>query len=201
MERRQQCREQMEQGRAGRVPGPEGEWDLAERGSDKGLPQAQDKAPGGEPDADWGAAWAADRVEDKAAAQAWVAGRVEADSIKKGEWIMPGGDRTGPMGMGPMSGRAAGFCAGYGAPSYVNAGWGRGFGMGFGRGGGGRGRRNRFFATGMTGWMRAGAPYAQSAYTPEQELDALKQQAEYFGNALEEIRKQIQELEAKPTEK
>ena len=46
--------------------------------------------------------------------------------------------------------------------------------------------------------MRAGAPYAHPAYTPEQELDALKQQAEYFGNALEEIRKQIQELESKP---
>lgn len=24
---------------------------------------------------------------------------------------MPGGDRTGPMGMGPMTGRRAGFCA------------------------------------------------------------------------------------------
>ena len=117
---------------------------------------------------------------------------------------MPGGDRTGPMGMGPMTGRAAGCCAGYGAPGYANAGWGRG--MGFGRGGGGRGPsaglragwRNRFFATGRPGWMRAGAPYAHPAYTPEQELDALKQQAEYFGNALEEIRKQIQELESKP---
>ena len=48
---------------------------------------------------------------------------------------MPGGDRTGPAGMGPMTGRAAGFCAGYGMPGYMNAG-GRGLGMGFGRGGG-----------------------------------------------------------------
>lgn len=103
--------------------------------------------------------------------------------------------------MGPMSGRGAGFCAGAGVPGYMNAGWGRGFGMGFGRGGGGRGRRNRFFATGMPGWMRAGAPYAQPQYTPEQELAELKQQAEYFGNALEEIRKQIQELESKPAQK
>ncbi|MBN1808339.1 MAG: DUF5320 domain-containing protein [Planctomycetes bacterium] len=61
---------------------------------------------------------------------------------------MPRGDGTGPMGMGPMTGRAAGFCAGYNVPGYMNPipgvmGWGRGYGRGFGwgrRGGFGRGR-------------------------------------------------------------
>jgi hypothetical protein len=33
---------------------------------------------------------------------------------------MPRGDRTGPAGMGPMTGRAAGYCAGYGTPGYMN---------------------------------------------------------------------------------
>ena len=33
---------------------------------------------------------------------------------------MPFGDRTGPAGMGPMTGRAAGFCAGYPVPGYMN---------------------------------------------------------------------------------
>jgi hypothetical protein len=33
---------------------------------------------------------------------------------------MPFGDRTGPAGMGPMTGRAAGFCAGFPAPGYMN---------------------------------------------------------------------------------
>lgn len=33
---------------------------------------------------------------------------------------MPGGDRTGPTGMGPMTGRSAGYCAGYGVPGYLN---------------------------------------------------------------------------------
>ena len=33
---------------------------------------------------------------------------------------MPGGDRTGPAGMGPMTGRVAGFCAGYPLPDYMN---------------------------------------------------------------------------------
>jgi hypothetical protein len=33
---------------------------------------------------------------------------------------MPFGDGTGPAGLGPMTGRAAGFCAGYPLPGYVN---------------------------------------------------------------------------------
>jgi hypothetical protein len=135
---------------------------------------------------------------------------------------MPGGDGTGPMGMGPMTGRAAGFCAGYGVPGYMNPIPGRGFGMGYGRGrgfgGGGRGRRNWFYATGLPGWMRAGygypagggaapvtgvpayaAPYG--APSREQELQALQGQAEYLGDALEGIRKRIQELETEGEKK
>ena len=33
---------------------------------------------------------------------------------------MPHGDGTGPAGLGPMTGRAAGFCAGYSVPGYMN---------------------------------------------------------------------------------
>jgi len=33
---------------------------------------------------------------------------------------MPFGDGTGPAGAGPMTGRAAGFCAGYPVPDYMN---------------------------------------------------------------------------------
>ncbi len=33
---------------------------------------------------------------------------------------MPFGDGTGPAGTGPMTGRAAGFCAGYPMPGYMN---------------------------------------------------------------------------------
>jgi len=35
---------------------------------------------------------------------------------------MPLGDGTGPLGLGPMTGRAAGFCAGYPVPGYMNPG-------------------------------------------------------------------------------
>ena len=41
---------------------------------------------------------------------------------------MPRGNRTGPFAMGPMTGRAAGYCAGYAVPGFMNpapgwAGW------------------------------------------------------------------------------
>ena len=40
---------------------------------------------------------------------------------------MPGGDRTGPLGRGPMTGRALGYCAGNNRPGYANPGFGRGW--------------------------------------------------------------------------
>ncbi|MBN2720612.1 MAG: DUF5320 domain-containing protein [Proteobacteria bacterium] len=129
---------------------------------------------------------------------------------------MPGGDRTGPMGMGPMTGRAAGYCAGYPNPGFVNPVPGRGY-WGYGRGGGGgrRGHRNWFYATGLTGWQRSayaypgygapyGAPYAAPfapAVSHEQETDLLKGQAEYLEDALDGIRKRLEELEAKDIKK
>ncbi len=46
---------------------------------------------------------------------------------------MPGKDKTGPLGMGPMTGRGAGLCAGYPAPGYRSAGGGLGRGRGLER--------------------------------------------------------------------
>jgi len=117
---------------------------------------------------------------------------------------MPGGDRTGPAGMGPMTGRAAGFCAGSNAPGYATRGGGRGFGGGDRGAGCGRGRRNRFYATGLPGWQRAGMGYPvfdgppppAAPFSAEQQLDALKGQVDYFENTLSELREKIAELEA-----
>jgi len=62
---------------------------------------------------------------------------------------MPLGDRTGPLGLGPMTGRAAGFCAGYPVPGYLNPIPGRGW-FGVGRGGFPRGgERGRTFGGGF----------------------------------------------------
>ncbi|NPU85199.1 MAG: DUF5320 domain-containing protein [Syntrophaceae bacterium] len=115
---------------------------------------------------------------------------------------MPRGDGTGPRGLGAMSGRAAGFCAGFGVPGFTSAmpGRGGGFGMGLGRGrgfGGGRGWRNRFF-----GWMRFGAyaaPYGQPASypnpDPETERRTLRTQADVLESELNLIRKRLNEME------
>lgn len=126
---------------------------------------------------------------------------------------MPGGDKTGPMGMGPMTGRGAGFCAGYNMPGYINRGFGGGFGRGFGRGmgrGGGRGRRNMYYATGMPGWIRnqygrpsqaLGWGWGQTAqdippgYAPENELAELKREARALKASLDAINKRIGELD------
>ena len=120
---------------------------------------------------------------------------------------MPRGDRTGPMGKGPMTGRAAGYCAGFGMPGYANPASGRGFGMDFGGGrglgGGGRGWRHWFYATDLPGWQRATLDYSPSApgLTKEQELQSLKAQADYFQNALDEIQKRLEELESQEESK
>lgn len=104
---------------------------------------------------------------------------------------MPRGDRTGPMGAGPVTGRGAGFCAGYPAPGFANPGPGLGWRRGFGAGG--RGWRNWYYATGLPFWARGG--YVQPA--PEQELTGLKTQADWLRGQLEAITKRIEELEQK----
>jgi len=109
---------------------------------------------------------------------------------------MPGGDGTGPLGMGSMTGRAAGYCAGYSMPGYANPiagrggfGYGRGFGRGWGRGFG-RGR----------GWLGTVYPYAygvtSAAYlsTPQQEADMLKNQAKAMQEEIDAINNRISEL-------
>lgn len=114
---------------------------------------------------------------------------------------MPGGDRTGPLGAGPLSGRGAGFCRGYGVPGYANPWRGAGRGAGYGQGGYGRGRRNRYFETGVPGW--AYDRWSVSA-TPAiaDERRALEDQAVCLRTELQEIERRLDELNArKDTEK
>ncbi len=97
---------------------------------------------------------------------------------------MPGGNGTGPMEMGPMTGRGAGYCAGYQMPGYANPIPGRGCGRGFGFGGG-RGRGFGFAQGARWGMMPYAAPSA------EQEREALKSQAENLEAALADIRQRL----------
>jgi hypothetical protein len=128
---------------------------------------------------------------------------------------MPAGDRTGPMGMGPMTGRGLGYCAGYPAPGYMHPapgrgmGWGRGWGRGRGLGRGwGRGWRAGSWGAPDYGYAQTPNPYyygAQPGYpapqAPEQEAAMLKQQAQDMESTLQEIKQRIEELEAEKQQK
>lgn len=113
---------------------------------------------------------------------------------------MPRGDGTGPMGIGPMTGRGMGCCAGYQVPGFANAG-------GMGRGRGFRGMR---FATGLPAWARSGAypqgyapaayqdaaPYANEGAAPDvDEKEALQKQADFLEKQLKEVQEQLNRFE------
>ena len=95
---------------------------------------------------------------------------------------MPGGDRTGPQGVGPRTGRGLGDCAPADQPRM-------GFGFGFGRG---RGWRNWARATGRPGWLRSGWWGAASSPTDESAL--LKAQAEQLQAQLDAVQQRLTEL-------
>jgi hypothetical protein len=110
---------------------------------------------------------------------------------------MPAGDGTGPMGQGPMTGRGAGYCAGYDAPGYVNPVRGCGRGLGFRRGWGRGWGRGRGYGMGPAwgpspAWGYASYPVPPA---PEQEVDALRTQAQWLREQLDAIERRIQELE------
>lgn len=115
---------------------------------------------------------------------------------------MPRGDRTGPMGLGAMSGRGVGWCRGADAPGSAAFGYGggRGWGMGYkrqrgfgGRGGGG-GWCNGFFATGRPGPMRSGGSPASGPVSPEAEKRVLEQQAGALQSELDQIRRRLSDI-------
>lgn len=111
---------------------------------------------------------------------------------------MPRGDRTGPEGRGPMTGRRAGYCAGYEVPGYANE---RVPPMGLGRGpgrGGGRGRGRG----GGRGWGR-GRPWpypdtvpvpAQAPIAHEDEISYLEGAAQRLEADLKAVKDRLKEL-------
>jgi hypothetical protein len=106
---------------------------------------------------------------------------------------MPGGDRTGPRGGGPLTGGGFGYCGGSSDPrrfSRVGFGFSQG---GFGRG---RGRRYRFWVTGLPGWQRTGS-WNPSDRLPgvATEKRELQREADELEAELGRLRARIQELE------
>jgi len=129
---------------------------------------------------------------------------------------MPRGDGTGPMGMGPMTGRAAGYCAGFPTAGFMNPIGGR-LGLGLGRGRGfspyGYYGAARFPSLpyapypmyGSSGTMPysfpqapgitpGAAPFAPGA-DPEQELSFLRSQVSTLKSQIDQTNSRIKELE------
>jgi len=99
---------------------------------------------------------------------------------------MPRGNGLGPVGLGPMSGRSAGLCAGATTPGFANPDRGRGLGLGVRRGrNGGCGFRNRNYANG----------YCQdSRMTVEQEKEYLSNKIVALENELKISKNRLDEF-------
>ena len=97
---------------------------------------------------------------------------------------MPGGDRTGPLGFGPATGRGLGYCTGFGFRVPGFGGMGRGMGAGMGR------MANRF------GFGVSSQPYApnySSAPNREAEKTYLKNQEQYLKEELKQVQAALSE--------
>jgi hypothetical protein len=117
---------------------------------------------------------------------------------------MPGLNRTGPMGAGPMTGGGRGLCNpatagsarafsgvyGYGGGLGLR----RGFRGGFGRGAGmGRGYGRGY------GWNPPAMAPA-FLYPAADEMEMLRAEAEYLKQSLDAIKTRMDELEKKPSQ-
>lgn len=111
---------------------------------------------------------------------------------------MPGFDRTGPTGLGPMTGGARGLCnraaTGIVPPYATGVGFGRGLGFRHGQGGAYRPGSGR-----GSGYSRGFGRYSPAFYpsytvNPMDELDFLKSQANEMKSALDAINKRIDSL-------
>ena len=124
---------------------------------------------------------------------------------------MPRGDRTGPWGAGPRTGRGMGYCAGLPGPGFMSPGPGFRFGRGFGSGRGfGRGMGRRHFGfvpfwgyplpqvapySPIPGFRSLDDPWGAAKLTPENKLNLFKAEAEQLEDELAGIEKRIKELE------
>jgi hypothetical protein len=95
---------------------------------------------------------------------------------------MPGGDGTGPIGRGPMTGRAAGLCAGYPTPGY-----GRGSGLGLGR---------RYMGRGRGFWWKSSTPDFHYTTAPSRE-----EEKTYLENMIKNLEEEIKSMRGRLKEK
>jgi len=117
---------------------------------------------------------------------------------------MPRGDRTGPNGFGPRTGRGLGYCSGYSTPGYItDNGMGLGRGYGGGRGGGRGYGRGQGYGRGWNAYPPvnyapnyiAPGPYDEEAYTKN-----LENQVKYLEDSLNAVKEQLESQKAKKSE-
>lgn len=113
---------------------------------------------------------------------------------------MPRGDRSGPNGFGPKTGRGLGFCSGYPNPGYLTddgMGWGRGYGGGRGYG------RGRGFGRGWNAYppVNYGPIYPTPvSYDEETYTKNLENQVKYLEDSLKEVKERLEAQKAKKSE-
>ena len=107
----------------------------------------------------------------------------------KGVIDMPRGDGTGPMGMGPMTGRRAGFCAGAVAPGAMNA---PGMFGGFGcrRGGAGMMRGAGFQARNQFAAQQG----VQANAMVGSEREILTRQVDFLEKQLQQVKQRLESV-------
>jgi len=96
---------------------------------------------------------------------------------------MPRGNGSGPDGMGPMTGRGAGFCSGANSPGYMNVGRAGQYGLGI----------RRHFGRGLrgAGYNRGFGAYAQPMYTPEIEQKDLENEISFLKNQVKALEERL----------
>lgn len=114
---------------------------------------------------------------------------------------MPRGDRTGRDGLGPMTGRGLGYCAGFDSPGYMQG------GAPFGAGRGWFAGRGRGFGRGLGLGYRFGSGYGRGyglyppVYDDRQEREALSDHASALERELKTVKDRLATLEKQGEEK
>lgn len=102
---------------------------------------------------------------------------------------MPRGDGTGPVGVGPMTGRKAGICAGFSTAGFTKP-----RGMRFPRRDfRGRGWRHCFYETGLPYWARKNY-YSGNTDDIFNEEEILTEEADYLKIQLDKINERLNEI-------
>lgn len=117
---------------------------------------------------------------------------------------MPYGDRRGPRGEGPRTGRGLGYCSGFNSPGYTKGtprggagyggfGRGAGYGRGFGRGYG--------FGRGFARRVPRGYPGAANFdRAPASEGEARQSEKAYLSNEIEVLEEELEAMKSRMRE-